>query len=57
MAHTKPFNFFFFLFFFFWEKSGVELVREIRKSCLNYQVGIPAFVIYDLNSSKNLFLR
>ena len=56
MAHTKPFNFFFFLFFF-WEKSGVELVREIRKSCLNYQVGIPAFVIYDLNSSKNLFLR
>lgn len=56
MAHTKPFNCFFFLFFFLRKERG-RVVREIHTSCLNYQVGIPAFVINDLNSSKILFLR
>lgn len=52
MAHTKPFNCFLF-------SLRIERVRVVgvHTFCLNDQVRIPAFVIYDLNCWKNLFLR
>ena len=53
MVHSKPLN----CFLVSLRRERGRVVREIHTFCLNDQVGILAFVIYNLNSWKNLFLR